>query len=190
VDETIEDLLSVGVLGRVPGIREFARRVDDLWDRTEILDRAWRRAVTEVQGAGRALTSIIPDWEAVSIRWSAFVADVRDFARDAIRSFRATARHTIDYFNQLVREFNEWLGLGAMWAELREWVLRELRAFRGGRTISERLDNVERSAGATMVVIAIAALGGLGLWGWWEWRKRTAPVALMERAGGSDDPFF
>lgn len=190
MDETIEDLLSINVLGRIPGIREFARRVDSLWDGTEVLDRAWQRAVNEARGAGRALSSIFPDWEGVAIRWSAFVADVRDFARDAIRSFRATARHTVEHLNQLIREFNEWLGLSAMWVEFREWILRELRSFRSGRTVSERLDHVEQSAGATMVIVAIAALGGLGLWGWWEWRKRTAPVVLMERAGGSDDPFF
>lgn len=190
VEASIESLLSVRTFAEIPGIRAFARRVDDLWDGTEILERAWRRAVTEVESAGAALSSVLPDWEAISVRWAAFVQDVRDFVRDALRSFRATAQYAVEHLNGLLREFNEWLGLSAMWVELREWILRELRAFRGGRTLSERLETVERSAGATLVLVGLAAVGGLGLWGWWEWRKRSVPLELMARAGGDDDSIF
>ncbi|MGE3632244.1 MAG: hypothetical protein AB7P00_20260 [Sandaracinaceae bacterium] len=175
------------LLDRIPGIRQFARTVDQLWQRTEVIERAWQGASAQLRDAGTALTSVFPDAEAISVRWSAFVNDVRDFVRSAIASFRATARHTVEYLNQLLREFNEWLGFAAMWTELREWILRELRSFRAGPTLSDRLDEVESSAGATLAVIAVAALGGLALWGWWEWRTRSMALAYAQ-PGGFDDP--
>ncbi|MFK7990890.1 MAG: hypothetical protein AB8I08_33025 [Sandaracinaceae bacterium] len=182
---SVEDLLAVEPISAVPGIRAFARRLDGLLDGVEVMDRAWQRALGEAEGAGVILTDLFPDWEVLSIRWQGLVDDVRDFAGGSLDAFRATVRDSVEYANQLIREFNEWLGFTAVWSELREWILRELRAFRGGRTLSERLDRVETSAGVTLVLVGLAAVGGLGVWAWWEWQKKAAPLELIEQAAAA-----
>lgn len=174
---TIEEL-AVERLQGIPGIREFARRADALWRSTSILDRAWNEATGAMLRTGRSLRELFPDWEAIAIRWSAFVEDTRDFIRDALRWFRAFARGAVEHLNGLARELDEWLGFTAAWSELREWVLRELRAFRSGPTLSERLERTERTAGVTLALLAFGGLAALGTWGYFEWRRARSAQGL------------
>jgi len=162
----------------VAGIRAFARRVDALWDSTRVFDRAWNGAQEQMRATGDALTAALPDFEAYSVRWSAFVADTRELVRDALRWFRSSARDAIAFVNGLIVELDEFLGLTATWTELREWVLRELRALRSGPTARERLDHIETSAGVTLGLIAAGSVAGLGLWAWLEWRKAQRATEL------------
>jgi len=166
-----ELLLSVEPLRATAGVRAFARRLDTLWESTRIFDRAWNGAVEQMRAAGTPLTAALPDFEALSVRWAGFVADVRDLVRDGVRAFRVAARDTVRYLNELVVELDEFLGLTAAWTELREWVLRELRALRAGPTAAERLDSAETAAGVTLGLIAAGSIAGLGLWAYLEWRK-------------------
>ncbi|MCB9565618.1 MAG: hypothetical protein H6710_00050 [Myxococcales bacterium] len=174
---TIEEL-AVERLQGIPGIREFARKADALWRSTSILDNAWDGATTAVLRTGRSLRELFPDWEAISIRWSAFVEDVRAFIGDALRWFRSYARGAVEYLNGLLRELDEWLGFTAAWSELREWVLRELRAFRSGPTLSDRLDATQRTAGATLALLAVGGLTAVGAWGYFEWRRARSAQGL------------
>lgn len=176
-----ELLLSVEPMHAIPGIRAFARRVDALWESTRIFDRAWNGAAEQMRAAGAAITAAVPDFEAISVRWQAFVADTRELVRDAVRWFRGAARHAVEYVNGLIRELDEFLGITAAWAELREWVLRELRALRSGPTVRERLDRVETSAGVTLGLIGAGTLAGLGLWAWLEWRKAKQAAELAQQ---------
>lgn len=176
-----EQLLAVEPLRSIPGIRAFARRVDLLWESTQVFDRAWNGAAAQARAAGEVLTGVLPDFEALSIRWRAFVDDVRELVRDALRWFRSSARAAVEYANGLIRELDEFLGLTAAWAELRDWVLRELRSLRSGPTARERLDRVETSAGVTIGLLAAAGLAGLGLWAWLEWRKATQAAELAQQ---------
>jgi len=175
-------LLAVEPFTAIPGIRAFARRVDALWDSTQVFDRAWRGATEQARAAGGAFDELVPDFEAIGVRWSAFVEDVRDLVGDALRWFRASARDAVQHLNGLILELDEFLGLTAAWTELREWVLRELRSLRGGPTVRERLDRVEESAGVTLALVSVATVAGLGLWGWWEWRKARQQAELARGA--------
>ncbi|HHH28147.1 MAG TPA: hypothetical protein ENK57_07350 [Polyangiaceae bacterium] len=178
--------LSVEPLYGIPGVRAFARRADAFWRSTQIVERAWDGAVDAITRAGGTLSAIIPDWEAVSRRWAAFVEDARNTIGDALRWYRASARSAVQHLNTLIRELDEWLGFTATYAELREWVLRELRSFRAGPTLSERLSRTEQAAGNTLAIVAVTALAGLGAWGYYEYRKATATERLLQSiaAGG------
>lgn len=177
--DDLDGLLSVPRLDRVPGVRAFERTVQELWDSTEILNNAFDRAAEHAREIGRPIAGIFPDWEAIRVSWDSFVGDVRDFAWGAVSRFRRSTREAVDRLNALIVELDEWLGFTAMWSELREWVLRELRSFRGGRTLRERLDRTEEAAGRTFAIAAVAAtvLVGLGAWiAWVAWKRRTEAV--------------
>jgi len=176
-----QSLLSVEPMRALGGVRAFARRLDTLWESTRVFDRAWNGAVEQVRAAGAPLTAALPDFEALSVRWAGFVADARELVRDGVRWFRVSARDAVGDLNELIVELDEFLGLTATWTELREWVLRELRALRAGPTARERLDGIETSAGVTLGLLAAGSLAGLGLWAWLEWRKAQQAAELAQQ---------